>query len=141
MEWLMVNDQLPLPMPKQYKFVIDGKLIGYNEYGNQQRTNYYKANKTKRSIQDDLRRQILAQVKLPIRTIKTQVNVHCHWIEPNKKRDKDNISSAIKFILDTLVHMRLLKNDGWQQIGDIKHTFVHNTQSNGGVIVILDTIE
>lgn len=36
-------------------------------------------------------------------------------IEPNRRRDPDNFTSgAIKFILDSLVHAKVLDGDGWK---------------------------
>lgn len=52
-----------------------------------------------------------------------RVDITITWIEPNQKRDKDNIMAAQKFILDGLVMARVLDNDGWKQIGDILHRF------------------
>jgi len=53
-----------------------------------------------------------------------QVDIHCHWICPNRLKDKDNITGGgLKMILDGLVDCRILPNDGWKQIGDISHSF------------------
>lgn len=39
------------------------------------------------------------------------------WVEPDKRRDKDNIRSfGRKVIQDALVKTGVLKNDGWKQI-------------------------
>ena len=39
------------------------------------------------------------------------------WHEQNKKRDPDNIAAGgKKLILDALVEMGILANDGWQQV-------------------------
>ncbi|MFG6325582.1 MAG: RusA family crossover junction endodeoxyribonuclease [Lachnospiraceae bacterium] len=39
------------------------------------------------------------------------------WIEPNKRRDKDNISSfGRKVIQDALVSAGVLKDDGWRYV-------------------------
>ena len=45
------------------------------------------------------------------------------WYVPNRRKDKDNISSAVKFIFDGFVKAGLIENDGWKQVGDINHTF------------------
>jgi Holliday junction resolvase RusA-like endonuclease len=39
-----------------------------------------------------------------------------HWIEKDRRRDKDNIAMAKKFILDSLQEWGVLKNDGWKQV-------------------------
>lgn len=39
------------------------------------------------------------------------------WIEPNRRRDKDNISSfGRKVIQDALVSAGVLKDDGWKHV-------------------------
>lgn len=44
--------------------------------------------------------------------LKPPIRIHFTWIEKNKRRDLDNISSAgRKFILDTLQKCGKLKND------------------------------
>ncbi|WP_418294417.1 hypothetical protein [Megasphaera massiliensis] len=46
-----------------------------------------------------------------------------HWVEKNKRRDKDNIAFAKKFILDALQEMGILQNDGWSEILGFSDTF------------------
>lgn len=41
-----------------------------------------------------------------------KVKIVFRWIEPNRRRDKDNISFAKKFILDSLQEVGIIKNDG-----------------------------
>jgi hypothetical protein len=38
------------------------------------------------------------------------------WVEPNMRRDKDNIVAARKFILDALVAAGILQDDGWPEV-------------------------
>ena len=45
------------------------------------------------------------------------------WIEKDKRRDKDNISFAKKFILDALQEADILRNDGWGEIIGFSDTF------------------
>ena len=45
------------------------------------------------------------------------------WMETDRRRDPDNISSGIKFILDAFVHAGIIENDGWKQVKSIKHNF------------------
>lgn len=39
-----------------------------------------------------------------------------YWIEPDKRRDPDNIISGKKFLLDALRHAGVLKKDGWSGV-------------------------
>lgn len=52
-----------------------------------------------------------------------KINLEIIWYCKNKRKDKDNISVGQKFILDGLVQAGVIENDGWKQIGDIKHRF------------------
>ena len=46
------------------------------------------------------------------------------WYMKNRRKDPDNISFAVKFILDGLVNAGALPNDGWNEIVEITHHFV-----------------
>ncbi len=47
-----------------------------------------------------------------------------HWIEPNRRRDKDNISSfGRKVIQDALVKSKILPKDGWNNITGFEDRF------------------
>ena len=41
------------------------------------------------------------------------------WYEKNKRRDPDNVFSAIKYILDSLVEAGVFPNDGQKQVAGI----------------------
>lgn len=45
------------------------------------------------------------------------------WYAKNRNVDPDNISHAIKYILDGLQMGGIIPNDGWKQIGNILHQF------------------
>lgn len=98
----------------QYRFEIEGRLIGLNDYVNDERTNKYKAAKTKAEQEQIIGFYIQKHLK-GVR-IENPVHITYRWIEQDKRRDKDNICFAKKFINDALVTMRVLENDGWKQI-------------------------
>ncbi len=50
------------------------------------------------------------------------------WVEKNKRRDKDNIAFAKKFIQDALVKEKVLENDGWAQIESWTDAFTVDAQ-------------
>lgn len=114
---------------------IPGRLPGLNEVTLANRTNRYVGAKQKKTIDDTICYFIKSQCKVAFTDI---VNINCLWIEQNQKRDKDNISSAIKFIQDSLVKCGVLKNDGWKQINRIYHDF--KVGKTPGVIVTLETL-
>lgn len=96
------------------KLVINGRLPGLNDLIAAERTNRYKAAQMKR----DAEQIILWSAKASLRgKIPTPTIMHYRWYEPNRKRDKDNISSfGRKVIQDALVKGRYLPGDGWNHI-------------------------
>ena len=65
------------------------------------------------------------------------VAVQLEWIEPNNKRDPDNVFAGVKFVLDGLVNAGILKNDTRKWILAIDHTFGVNDKLRPGVYVRL----
>ena len=51
------------------------------------------------------------------------VNLKFDWYVKDRRKDKDNISFAKKYIFDGMIQAGLLQNDGWKQIGDWEETF------------------
>ena len=68
-----------------------------------------------------------------------KVDIHFTWVEPNMKRDKDNIRFAAKFILDALVEQGVIRNDNWQCIGGLTDRFLVNRE-NPRIVVELEEI-
>lgn len=90
----------------------------------------------KRENQDIVAWCIKAQHLTPMHD---KVNVHFKWVEPNMRRDKDNIRFAAKFILDALVESGVIKNDNWAHIGDMSDEFLVNA-ANPRIVVDLEEI-
>jgi Holliday junction resolvase RusA-like endonuclease len=61
---------------------------------------------------------------MPGDTFPQKANYTFTWYCPDKRKDKDNIMSAQKFVFDALQQIGYIKNDGWKQIGDISHRFM-----------------
>ena len=100
------------------KAEIRMKLPSLNEYINICRANKFKSAKWKQDLEEDIGWWLTS---LP--QFKNPVWIHFHWIEENMKRDKDNIASAKKYILDALVKFGKLKNDSWKYIAGFDDTF------------------
>lgn len=99
----------------EYKFTIQGRLDGLNEYTAANRTNPHKGGKMKKDNEDT----VIWSIRQQLRGlhITKPVILKYDFYEPNKKRDLDNISSfAHKVIQDSLVKTKVLKNDGWNEI-------------------------
>lgn len=109
--------------------------IDLNTYINAERTNRFAASKIKK----DYTRIIAAEaINEKLKKMPSPVNVYIHWFMPNRKKDKDNISFGIKFILDGLVEAGILKNDGWNDIGTINHEFILTKEEFPYVIIDLE---
>jgi Holliday junction resolvase RusA-like endonuclease len=67
---------------------------------------------------------IRADIKAANLTPMGRVRVHFLWHEKNKRRDKDNICAAQKYIFDALVEQQILQNDGWAEIASIQHEWI-----------------
>lgn len=95
-------------------FEVTGKLPSLNEYTAANRRNPYAGARMKREVEARIGAAIKAAKLEPMRA---PVSVHVTWVEPDMRRDKDNIRSAVKFILDALVATGVLGNDNWRWVG------------------------
>jgi len=94
----------------EYKFIINGRLDGLNEYTSANRTNPYKGGTMKTNNEDIIIWSIRQQLRNL--SIDKPVLIYYRFYEPNSKRDNDNIlSCAAKFVQDSLVKTKVLKND------------------------------
>ena len=102
------------------RLVIDGRLDGLNEYVNACRTHAMVGARVKKENQEFVERYIQIE---KIKPAKTPVHIVFSWYEKNKRRDKDNIASAKKYILDALVKQGIIKNDTWDCIQGFEDKF------------------
>lgn len=116
-----------------HTLIIPGSLPGLNEYTDANRGNRYGGSKFKKHTEAVIitlaKNQLKAKIKPPVFITYT-------WIEPNRKRDKDNIAFAKKFIQDALVKAGKLDNDGWDYIEGFKDNFMLNNKSPGVIVLI-----
>lgn len=90
------------------EFTIPGQLPSLNDVIAKNRTNRYVGAKLKRETQNRIR---LAARSKRIKPFSGAVRLTVRFFEPNRKRDPDNVYSAIKFILDALVEEEIIQND------------------------------
>lgn len=103
---------------------IPMKLPSLNEYIRVCRSNVYMASKFKKDIELQIGGYIATLPKF-----KRPVKIHFHWVESNKRRDLDNIASAKKFILDSMVKVGVLTDDNRKCVVAFTDTFEYNTQA------------
>ena len=115
---------------------IPGHLPGLNEYIVAERTSKYKAAKMKRDAEDLI--ALCARAQLKGVQFTSPVTMLYTWIEPNCRRDKDNIAFARKFVQDALVSVGVLQGDGWKHIDYFGDEFAVCKQNPCVRVVIFD---
>lgn len=106
---------LHIGMIMEYLLTIPGTLNNLNDYIAAERTNRHKGASMKR-VNGNI---VAAAIRQSMRGVRIEkpVQMIYTWYEPNKRRDKDNISSfGRKVIQDALVQCGVLKDDGWKHV-------------------------
>lgn len=99
----------------EYLLTIPGTLNNLNDYISAERTNRHKGAKMKAYNGDIVAIAIMHCLKNV--KIEKPVFMEYLWVEPNRRRDLDNISSfGRKVIQDALVSTGVLKDDGWKYV-------------------------
>lgn len=103
------------------KLIIPGPLPGLNQYIAACNRNRHTANKMKREAET----KIMWAARSQLRGVRFNgpVFMRYTWNEPNRKRDKDNVAFAKKFVQDALVRVWILENDGWKHIEGFSDSF------------------
>ena len=93
--------------------IIPGRFPSLNDYIAAERRNRHIAAKMKR---EETKRVADIAANLDMPTFEKPVHVYFAWVEPNRRRDIDNIAFAHKFILDGLVDAGVLKGDSQKYV-------------------------
>ena len=104
------------------KLIIPGILPNLNDYIDAERMHRQKAATMKRQAEQ----VVILAARKQLRQVKFEkpVVMRYIWWEPNRRRDKDNVSSfGRKVIQDALVRAGVLKNDGWANIEGFSDEF------------------
>ena len=126
---------MPKPSPRVQEIWFEGPLPGLNislglanqRYG---KTNAYAIKKR------TLQKALVAQIEECSLVKMEKVTIDFIWHEPNRRRDPDNIISAKKYILDALVHARILSGDGWRWIKGLSDEWKIDEMKNGVNVII-----
>ena len=90
------------------RLVIEGRMPGLNEYARVERASRYEAARMKREwtglVSAAARAHGMPRFDGP-------VEVSFLWVEPNRRRDLDNVAFAKKFVLDGLVMSGAIPDD------------------------------
>lgn len=114
--------------------IIPGRFPSLNDYIAAERRNRHIAAKMKR---DETKRvaDIAANSDMP--TFEKPVHVYFTWVEPNRRRDVDNVAFAHKFILDGLVEAGVLKGDSRKYVTGFYDYFGKTDKDNPHVSVLI----
>ena len=104
------------------KFTINGRLPGLNEYTKANRANRYGASSLKKQTET----LIIYQIKAArVKRIKRPCFFTFTWYEATRRRDKDNVAFAKKFIFDALQKAGVLPNDNNDYVIGFADHFVY----------------
>lgn len=119
-----------------YYFEIRRKLPSLNVTIGKNRTNKYLGAKFKAEIEEaigwDIKQALTQRTLKPI-TEPCDILIDFH--ESTMRRDVDNIQSAQKFILDSMVKNGILKNDNRRWVKQIYHT-IHDDSEDWIAVTI-----
>lgn len=99
----------------EYLLTIPGRLDNLNDYISAERSHRMKGAAMKENNESIVYNSILTQLRR-VRIV-NPVRMEYLWVEKNSRRDKDNISSfGRKVIQDALVKSHVLVNDDWKHV-------------------------
>ena len=108
------------------KLIIPGVLPAQNEViqeSKRQHRKYSPYNQLKRAHEAVIVACIRNQGLHPIDATDLPVCVSVDWYEPSRRRNPDNIRCGVKMVLDALVAARILPNDGWSEVGEMRDRY------------------
>lgn len=121
---------------------INGRLVGLNEYINAERTNLYKAAQIKRQLENDtIAACYIAVDRGTLHKHTNQCELWVTFVEPNHRRDLDNISFCIKGIQDALVKCGVFKDDSTKYINVLHYTVAFDANNPRVIVTIKEKYE
>lgn len=116
---------------------IQGIMPGLNDYSGAERKHRQVAAKMKKEQTE----RVAWDAKAQLPTFTKPISLTFVYREKNKKRDKDNIAFAKKFILDGLVMAGKIPNDTWAWIDGWSEAFVVDANDPGITVIINEVKE
>ena len=102
--------------------IIKGGLPGLNEMIDIARRNRYESAKQKKKYTKLVEKELVVQHCIPDKPY-TSLGITCLWIESGRARDPDNVRAGIKYVLDAMFNMGVLKDDSIKYVRFLKDTF------------------
>lgn len=122
-----------------YSFIIDGRLPNLNDIIRVRGNNRYSYGTFKKKW---TRYCAMYIIRRGVPMFTNPVSISFDWIEPDYRRDIDNIASGgCKLILDSLVELQKLPNDSRKYVREVKHRFPEKDPSNPRIVVTIEEIQ
>lgn len=119
------------------QFIIPDRLPGLNDYTRANRTGPQVGARMKRKAEEQVAAAVVA---CKVQPMDGMVRLHIDWYEHNAARDADNVSFAVKFVLDTLVRLGIMPDDDRKHFTRHSHQ-VHVDKDNPRVVVRMEEDE
>jgi Holliday junction resolvase RusA-like endonuclease len=112
-------------------------MIGLNDYISAERTNRFKAAKIKADMETQVHAGLKdAAKKGTLHSHKEPCELWICFVEPNRRRDLDNISFATKAIQDAMVKVGVFPDDSAKFIQLLHYTVAYDPEDPRIVITI-----
>ena len=105
------------------KFTIQGELPDLNTYTNDERGNKYAGAGLKKKATNKVAMSIKDKKTINRTKFKRSVCFYVVYYCKDRRKDKDNIAFAKKFIFDGLQQAGVIENDGWNNIESWEERF------------------
>lgn len=116
-------------------FFVEGKFPDFNQMIKLSKSHYLAYSSMKKKW---TKKVAEAAIEAKI-TPGDSIYLKLEWHEPTKRRDPDNIASAIKFVLDGLVTAGVIPNDGWKQVLGWDNKLVHSKKQGVYITLVIDS--
>lgn len=117
-------------MQDEQQFTIEGRLPSLNEYTRACRSHWSRGAKLKQQVEAEIMWQITqARLAGKLAPVTEPVLISLEWHERNRRRDIDNVTFGVKFILDALQRMDILISDDSRHVVGIHHDVIHDGKS------------
>lgn len=103
-------------------FTIPGGLADLNTHLSEVNKNRYAGQQLKNQETNKVK-MIASQYRKQAKELELPIDVHFHWVCKSRRKDKDNIRFAAKYVLDGLEYAGIIPNDGWKEIGNLSDSY------------------
>jgi len=118
------------------KFVLQGEYCTLNSYSDAERTHYRYGASIKKAETNRAALELKQQwdgVPIPKSVFKFT------WYRRNRRTDPDNFCFSVKFLMDSMVQIGMISNDGWNNVAGYNHKWEVDKE-NPRVVIELESV-